>query len=127
MNEGLSVFQARKRIQSYTREYMGKQNRYRAVRVMRTEVGIAANEASFQAAKATGLQLKKKWITSIDGRQRDSHEAIDGTVILLDDYFNVNGTQMDRPQMVGAPAREVINCRCTMVYITPNNPEYNQS
>ena len=127
LNEGLSVFQARKRIQSYTREYMGKQNRYRAVRVMRTEVGIAANEASLQAAKATGLQMKKKWVATQDERTRDTHAELDGTVVLLDDYFNVNGTPMDKPQMVGAPASEVINCRCTMVYITPNNPEYNQS
>jgi len=127
VNEGLSVFQARKRIQSYTREYMGKQNRYRAVRVMRTEVGIAANAASFQAAKATGLQLKKKWVSTQDSRTRDTHQAADGQVVLLDDYFQINGVQMDKPQMVGAPASEVINCRCTMVYITPNNPEYNQS
>lgn len=125
--DGLSVFEARKRLQSYTREYMGKQNRYRAVRVIRTEVGIAASEASFAAAQATGLNLKKKWIATQDARTRDTHSALDGTVVGINDNFDVNGYPMDKPKMAGGPAEEVINCRCAMVYITPNDPEFNQS
>ena len=127
MADGLSVFEARKKLQSYTREYMGKQNRYRAVRVVRTEVGIAASEASFAAAQATGLNLKKKWIATQDARTRDTHSALDGTVVSINDNFDVNGYPMDKPKMAGGPASEVINCRCAMVYITPNDPEFNQS
>lgn len=125
--DGLSVFEARKRLQSYTREYMGKQNRYRAVRVIRTEVGIAASDASFEAAKSTRLNLKKKWVFTNDNRTRDSHMNVIPNVVGLYENFDVNGEKMDKPRMVGAKPSEVINCRCAMVYITPNDPEFNQS
>lgn len=95
----------------------------RARRIARTETVTAANGAAIINAQESGLKLKKEWIAITDRRTRHSHMNIDGTIIPIEDAFNVNGTQMmqpgvrDQPNGLPTPGSEVINCRCTTGFI----------
>jgi uncharacterized protein with gpF-like domain len=86
--------------------------------IARTEVVSASSRAADFAAKATELPLEKEWISTKDDRTRESHEAVNGARVKLDESFTVNGYDMLYPgdASQGAPAGEIIQCRCTVGY-----------
>src|SRR5690606_28036470 len=89
----------------------------RARVIARTEVGMASEAASDAAARATGLELTKEWMTAMDGRERPSHAEIDGAVVPMhDDFTLATGVRLKHPSDQSGPADEVINCRCTVRY-----------
>jgi Phage Mu protein F like protein len=98
----------------------------RARRIARTEIVTAANVAGKLAAKDTGLNLRKGWLSTKDNRTRKHHVSIDGAIVGIDELFNLgNGVMMDTPGDRGGkngqlqtPAKEVVNCRCTTLYLT---------
>jgi uncharacterized protein with gpF-like domain len=98
----------------------------RARRIARTEIVTAANVAGKIAAKDTGLKLRKEWLSTMDNRTRKHHINIDGAIVGIDELFNLgNGVLMDTPGDRGGkngqlktPAKEVVNCRCTTLYLT---------
>lgn len=96
-------------------------SRYQAERLVRTESTNAANYASEVSATTLfeGQDLTKTWITARDSRVRASHQSMNGKNIPLSEVFIVNGEQMKRPgdSSLGASASNVINCRCSLLYI----------
>lgn len=91
--------------------------RFRAATIARTEVLTAANEGSYRGAIATGLQLKKVWLTRLDGRERDSHRAANGQERELNQPYDIGGEYLMRPGDINADGSQVINCRCVERYI----------
>lgn len=75
--------------------------------IARTEITGAMNGGTMVAFKQAGV-TKKQWTTSHDDIVRESHQAIDGEIVGIDQVFS-NG--VDYPAGNG-PAGEVINCRC---------------
>ena len=64
----------------------------------------------------------KEWVSAQDDRVRDTHGETDGQIVPVDENFSVGsktqdgkGVQMMHPCADGAPAEEVINCRCICV------------
>lgn len=92
---------------------------WRAELIARTEILTASNEGAYIGAKATGLALNKVWIARLDGRERESHRAVNGQIKPIDDPFDVGGVSMQKPGQSGAPADEVCNCRCTIAFLRP--------
>ncbi len=90
----------------------------RALTVARTTVVNASNAGSFAQATllATDDAMKKQWVATEDLRTRDDHREADGQTVPLMGKFTVGGWLMDHPGDPDAPAGEVINCRCTLVY-----------
>lgn len=90
----------------------------RALTVARTTVVNASNAGSFAQATllATDDAMKKQWVATEDLRTRDDHRLADGQTVPLMGKFTVGGWLMDHPGDPDAPAGEVINCRCTLVY-----------
>ena len=93
----------------------------RAATIARTETHNAATFASRRTAETisarSGLEVLKKWIPALDERTRSSHAAMTRhQAISLDAEFLVNGARMDRPGDPAGGARNVINCRCVLVY-----------
>jgi len=98
----------------------GLQDRGEAI--VRTEVGrafsIATQMRQEQYQKAFP-SLKKQWLTSIDGRERPSHAAINGQIKSIDEPFEVpnyrtGGTEEALyPRDPGLSPENTINCRCT--------------
>ena len=63
----------------------------------------------------TSPGLKKQWITVRDGRQRPDHDGAHLQSVAVDEPFRVGRDLLQFPRDPGAPAGQVINCRCTMV------------
>src|SRR6266487_857929 len=86
--------------------------------IARTEVIAASNYGSQEAAKSSGLTLKKVWLSTSDSRTRPDHAEADGQEVDMDEPFKVGGSQLMYPgdSSLGAPADEVIQCRCTQYY-----------
>lgn len=91
--------------------------RYRADTIARTETHGAANYGSNEAAKLTGLPLKKEWLAAEDERTRETHAAADGQIVGQDEAFDVGGSALMYPGDPSGPPEETINCRCTLGYL----------
>lgn len=86
----------------------------------RTGMTQAQNAGRYQRqmdAKKLGINMVKEWMATLDGRTRDSHRHMDGEKIKVGDKWHPqkfsNGCRY--PGDPEAPAREVYNCRCTLV------------
>lgn len=95
----------------------------RAEMIARTEIAIASNQASMDAAKALEVpDLQKEWVSVQDDRTRDDpavadHFDMNGARVGLDEKFLVNpDSSMDGPGDPSAPPEQVIGCRCAMVF-----------
>lgn len=92
----------------------------RSMTIARTEVGNAANMASQHAATEAGVPMRKTWLSLGDEFVRDSHADADGQTVDDDEAFDVGDSQLQWPGDIsmGAPAEEVINCRCALLWDT---------
>ena len=96
------------------RQY-GNYSRFQARRLVRTEATRAANVATLQSAQDMfpGEVMQKRWITSMDGRERDWHGAANGQIVDFNKPFIVKGEQLRWPGDTSGSAANVINCRCS--------------
>jgi Phage Mu protein F like protein. len=94
--------------------------RNRSVTIARTEIVGASNRGKYYAAKGTSLKLNKKWLATPIGDFREDHVAVNGMEIALDDEYDVGGVRMLHPHSPGAPADQVVNCRCTYRMVVPD-------
>jgi SPP1 gp7 family putative phage head morphogenesis protein len=92
------------------RGYFDEGEKWKALRIARTECGAAASQGQMEAARQSGYVTKKVWVSAKDDRVRDSHEAIDGEAIALEDTFS-NGCTAPG---IGDDPAETINCRCAI-------------
>ena len=113
---GEGIDQLAERIDAYLRPIYA----HRAETVARTEVINASNAASDFAAQSTGVVSEKEWIATRDDRVRDTHAGADGQKVGAEEPFSVGGARLLWPgdTSLGAPAGEVVNCRCAVGYVT---------
>lgn len=93
-----------------------KRNEQAAIRNARTMVTGAENKGrldSYKRLEEDGAVMKKVWIATPDGRTRESHLAIDGEEVGVNEEFS-NGCMYPGDPACDDPA-EVYNCRCTMI------------
>jgi len=106
------------------RDLVPVMSRQRANLIARTETHNAANYGAVQAAKETGLALRKEWIAAIDERTRFQHAALSGKVVGQDETWmapairNDPAYQIAFPGDPNAPAHGTINCRCAISWVT---------
>jgi len=86
----------------------------RALRLARTITGNAANVGQLLGAQQTGAN-KKTWITA-GFDVRDTHAALEGITIDINDTFNVGGFPGRYPLDNRLPPGERCNCRCSLSY-----------
>lgn len=99
--------------------YAKKLLRDRALLIARTEVLRAANEGQrilWMQAASSGLlpsDQKRRWITTLDGRERDAHHDMHGQIRGLAEKFTnpESGARIE-------PGEEP-NCRCSATLATP--------
>lgn len=96
------------------RKQFNRYTRYQALRLVRTESAKAGNYGIEQSATKVyaGRKLKKRWMTSMDGREREAHGRANGQEVDFEKPFNVGGEYIKRPGE--GSARNVVNCRCSM-------------
>lgn len=112
IKQGLGIEETARLITRITRI----RNRARARTIARTEVIGAGNYGSQKGAEATGLDLEKVWLTALDGRERPAHRAANGERVGLNEPFEVGGQELMYPHAENGTAKNVINCRCAVVY-----------
>jgi hypothetical protein len=101
-------------------------NRYRSLVIARTEATTAANLGHSIAADSLSdrlnMKLEKRWIPTIDSRTRDAHELmLLSPTIDKDELFDVGGELLAQPGDPAGSAKNVINCRCRVVYTVVRN------
>lgn len=121
------------------RDLVPSLSRHRGALIARTETHGAANFGADQAARATGLRLKKEWVSADDHRTRDfgqgdgvvdefDHRSANGQTVDMDQPFQIarrNGT-VEALMFPGDPAgsaANVINCRCASVQMV-DDPDF---
>lgn len=96
--------------------------RYQAERIVRTEVGRAANTGKKIAADSFPYEMQKEWISFQDMRTRGrvpddkkDHYHLNGQTVAMDGMFTDprSGEQIEYPNAPGGSPGMVINCRCT--------------
>lgn len=97
-----------------------------AARIVRTEIGRAANTGAMAAGSTFEFEQTKEWIAAHDKRTRGQdvndhadHFHLDGVTIDYDDLFTDprNGAQLRMPHDPDAPAANTVNCRCTVAVV----------
>lgn len=91
-------------------------SKYQAERIVRTETTTASNYATYKSALTMydEKEMKKRWITSLDGRERDWHNAAHNQEVDAESKFWVGGELIERAGLGSGKNR--INCRCAVVY-----------
>jgi SPP1 gp7 family putative phage head morphogenesis protein len=88
-----------------------------ALRILRTEGQTAINAGQYNAylrALDQGVEGKRVWVATLDGRTRDQHAAMDGKSTNNDgEYRMPNGELTPYPTWEGLSAGNRINCRCS--------------
>lgn len=90
----------------------------RATTIARTETVSAFNGSASLTAQQYGSEVVagQEWIAEQDDRTRETHSDLDGTVIGMGETFD-NGCAY--PGDPSADPEEVVNCRCTLGFLTP--------
>ncbi len=116
-SQNLTLPQISKQVQQSVRNF----SIARAARIARTETHSAANFASQEYNKKISTQLGetlyKRWVSVGDERTRSSHARANGQVRQLDEDFEINGSLMKYPGDPRGGAKNVVNCRCVVVYV----------
>ena len=99
--------------------------RSRAALIARTETHNAVSRANHLYHSAVqedlGLNMKKRWVAVNDGRTRSFHADANGQTVAMDEDFIVGGVPMSHAGDSKGGARNVINCRCVIVYVDEND------
>ena len=94
--------------------------RSRAAMIARTETHNAASFASHgyhkQMRQDLGVNMYKQWVATNDARTRSAHSTAHGQRVHMDEKFQVGGTEMDYAGDAAGGAKNVINCRCVIIY-----------
>jgi hypothetical protein len=100
----------------------GRMDKFRAMRIARTEVMRASNEGAVQGVSEFDIHLKKVWIATSDDRTRTfadgefDHQMMDGVSVDMNEKFNVNGDLLDYPGDPDGQPGNTINCRCAIAF-----------
>lgn len=96
-----------------------------AIRNARTAMTGAQNAGRVQSmleAEKLGIDVKKRWMATLDTKTRDAHQKLDGQEVEPDEFFEVDGQYIRYPGDPHAEPELVQNCRCTLVNTYPKYP-----
>jgi len=96
-------------------------SRSRAALIARTETHNAASFASnsyhLQVQQDLGTKMLKQWVSANDERTRPSHSQASGQIVDMEESFIVGGVPMKYAGDSAGGAKNVVNCRCVIVYV----------
>jgi len=95
----------------------GRLEGYVAERAARTGTIATSNAGSHSAHEDADSVVGEQWITSVDGRERDSHADAHQQVVAVGTPFDVGGVFLQHPGDPLGPVGEIANCRCTVVAV----------
>lgn len=89
----------------------------RSARTATTAAECAGRQDTYQRAKNMGIQLKKQWLATLDGKTRHAHRMLDGQTVDVEESFQVDGYKLKCPGDPSAPGYLIYSCRCTMISV----------
>ena len=96
-------------------------SRSRAALISRTETHNAAGFSNhyyhLQVQRDLGNKMLKRWVSTADSRTRPSHSSASGQTVDIDENFLIGGVEMEFAGDSRGGARNVVNCRCVVVYV----------
>lgn len=98
------------------RDYMFSADR--AINMAATESNAIMCYGELADAVKEGKSLKR-WVTIMDGREREWHGEVNGVLVPIDQPFEVGGELLMYPldTSLGATADNIANCRCVAEYM----------
>ena len=87
---------------------------YRTERIVRTEVGRAANWGSIKGVRSVGVNQNKHWVSAYSSNSRPHHMT--DQMVDIDEMFDIGGEDLDYPLDPAGSAANTINCKCALVY-----------
>ena len=114
LNNGLALGQSYPQMMADLKDMVNRDN-YEIMRVLRTELHNsqeAGTADGYDEALAQGIQGRVVWISTLDGRTRESHQAMDGVYRDDDGMFRGAIGEAPYPGWEGLPPEERISCRC---------------
>jgi uncharacterized protein with gpF-like domain len=111
IEEGESIADVELRIKD-----MPEFNRNRARATARTEILTASSQAHYESFKQSPAVVMKKWKHSGSKKNnpRETHVAMDGVEIPVDDFFYVDGEAGLYPRDPNFSAKNRVNCGCAL-------------
>ena len=111
-----------RKIQRMVERYRQRYLQFRAETIARTETVRVLNQARDEGLRQTMQQaeippdmVSRVWLATQDLRTRDTHASMHEQVRGINEPFiSPSGAQLMFPGDPGAPAAEVINCRCVL-------------
>ena len=79
---------------------------------------MVSNYSMHTAVKATRIVTEKEWTAFLDERTRVSHATVSGQRIAMESDFVVGGARMAYPGDPRGGAKNVVHCRCVLLYFT---------
>lgn len=122
MHDGDSVEQIAARISN-----LANFEETRARRIARTEIHAASESGSLAQMEFMGYDkgtVTKEWVSTRDGRTRETHRFANGQTVEMTESFLVGLSHLQFPgDPTGAPG-EIINCRCTTIFEVNEEPKF---
>lgn len=117
LEEGIEAGETLDELTARVRTVFANLSKVRAEVIARTETGAAYESARYLTFLDAGI-TQKGWLSGgEDGVTRPTHQAADGQVRAMDDFFTVGEAKLLHPhdQVGGADyPQELINCRCVL-------------
>ena len=60
--------------------------------------------------------MMKRWVSTADERTRSAHVEANGQIRNMDEDFDIGGLPMNHAGDPKGGAKNVVNCRCVIVY-----------
>jgi len=105
-------------------ENLQTKEQWRSELIAEMSVGIAESWARNQEVAQLaivlaeeGINLKKRWKTILDGRERPSHHNASGQTVGINQKFIVGGEQCNYPRDPVLSMAQSANCRCGVEYV----------
>ena len=90
----------------------------KSLRIAKTEGHRIQNESAYNVqveAIKKGADIVKQWDSTLDGKTRPAHRALDGQIVGVDEYFkSESGYKALYPGGFGIPSEDC-NCRCCLL------------
>lgn len=93
-----------------------------------TALTSAQNAGALQQmrnAKERGIEVQKRWNSTLDYRTREMHRLLDQETADLDEPFEVDGYEIQYPGDPNAAPEMVYHCRCKLTSFLPKYPRRN--
>lgn len=117
VNDGIAAGDSNLNIRDAITDKYSQYKSTRSIVIARTETHMATVGGTFTTYQVAGIE-QKEWLTTIDGREREWHQTMDGQIKPINEPFiSGNNNELMFPGDPNAPADEVIQCRCALLPI----------